>query len=490
MRQLLGLFLMVLVNTSLAQTFVVTRNYRARPEKEKASIVLDWKQLQSHSTIPEKGDFDIIDNNFGIKVSKRIVDSDKDGAPDAVVIDHLFGSDEATYSFAVRANGQNLSVSEGNASPDPRLTITYLKKIEVGNWPDKIIESTMAFYPEPPASYDHQFAYFLTAMFQRWQETKKPEYFNYIKKWCDRFIDSHGSFNPRYYNVADYQLDDLLGGRLYISLYEVTKDSKYKGAADQLKQQLRYQPRTTDGGYWHNQSSPYQLWIEGVYMADIFSMQYGRVFNEPSLFNEAMQHIRLIEEHNRDTHTGLLYHGWDESGNNVWANEESGTSPEFWSRGIGWYMMALLECIDYIPLESANRKEVGPLFSQLAKTVAKYQDARTGLWYQVINKSYEPRNWHETSATAMFAYAFAKGYRKGILDKSYLAAAQKAFDAIKDKYIFFDDEGRLYFDGIVKVGSLNVKTSKGDLDYYVSVERRVNDYKGLGSLLFLSQELD
>jgi unsaturated rhamnogalacturonyl hydrolase len=108
----------------------------------------------------------------------------------------------------------------------------------------------------------------------------------------------------------------------------------------------------------------------------------------------------------------------------------------------------------------------------------------------VINKSYEPRNWHESSATAMFAYAFAKGFNRGALDKTYLAAAQKAFDALKDQYIYFDDEGRLYLDGIVKVGSLNTNTSKGDLDYYVSTERRMNDYKGLGALLHLAMELD
>ncbi|HZY78147.1 MAG TPA: glycoside hydrolase family 88 protein [Cyclobacteriaceae bacterium] len=485
MKSVLAILLLLITDIAIGQSFIVTRNYRTRPEKEKAIIVLDWQKLHAQS-----GDFDIMDNNFGRKIPKKIIDSNKDRQPDAVVIDYTFESDEPVYSFSVKANNQDRLIVDGTFTPDPRLAVTYLTKKEVENWPDKIIESTMAFYPEPPATYSHEFAYFLTAMFQRWQETKKPEYFTYIKKWCDRFIDSHGSFNPKYYNVADYRLDDLLGGRLYVSLYEVTKDSKYKGAADQLKQQLRYQPRTTDGAYWHNQVSPYQVWIEGSYMADVFSMQYAKTFNEPSMFNEAMQHIRLIEEHNRDAGTGLLYHGWDESGNNVWANEESGTSPEFWSRGIGWYMMALLECIDYIPLESLDRKEVGPLFSQLAKAVAKYQDPKTGLWYQVINKSYEPRNWHETSATAMFAYAFAKGYRKGILDKTCLAAAQKAFDAIRDKYVFFDDEGRLYFDGVVKVGSLNVKTSKGDLDYYVSVERRVNDYKGLGSLLYLAMELD
>lgn len=488
--------------------FIVTRNYRLRPEKEKASIVLDFKQLQTHKIIPESGDFDITDGNFGKKLSKKVVDTNTDGQPDAVVIDYVFESEEEVYSFSVKPNGKAVSLTQANvanASADPRLVVSYLVSYnqlkkegkEIASWPDKIIESTMSQYPDPstipnyaPGSFNHECAFFLNGVFNRWNETKKPEYFNYIKAWCDRFIDSHGTIDAKYYDVGRYRLDDMLPGRLFISMYQVTKADKYKGAAAQLRQQLQYQPRTTDGGYWHNQNSPYQMWIEGVYMADVFTMQYAKAFNEPSLFKQAMQHIELVEEHQRDAGTRLLYHGWDESMNKVWANEETGTSPEFWSRSIGWYMMGLLECIDYVSLESPDRKELGALFKDLAKAVLKYQDPKTGLWYQVINKGYEPRNWHETSATAMFAYAFAKGFNRGALDKSYLTAAQKAFDALKDQYIYFDDGGRVYLDGIVKVGSLNVKTSRGDLDYYVSTERRMNDYKGMGALLHLAQELD
>jgi unsaturated rhamnogalacturonyl hydrolase len=491
--------------TSDKGMFLVTRNYRTRPEKEKATIVLDYKQLQTHKIIPETGDFDVTDGNFGRRLSKKVVDTNSDSQPDAVVIEYVFESDEPIFSFSVRSNGKSVSTEKAKASADPRLAVTYLlsynqlKKSgkDISSWPDKIIESTMSFYPDPatlpiyaPGNWSYEYAFFLHAMFARWQETKKPEYFNYVKKWCDRFIDSHGALDPKHYNVADYRLDDMLPGRLFISLYEVTKDNKYKGAAAQLRQQLQYQPRTSDGGYWHKQIYPYQMWLDGVYMADIFTMQYAKAFNEPSLFKESMQQIRLVREHNGDAGTGLLYHGWDEAGNNVWANEETGTSPEFWSRGIGWYLMALIDCIDYVPLESPDRKELGSIFKDLSKSVLKYQDPKTGLWYQVINKGYEPRNWHETSATAMLAYAFAKGANKAALDKSYMEAAQKAFDAMKDQYIFFDDQQRLYLDGTVKIGTLNVKTSKGDLDYYVSTEKRINDYKGLGALLYLTQELD
>lgn len=472
--------------------FLAAREYQPRKAQEKVTIAVSWAELQKHQIIPQAGDFDITDNNFGKKVTKEILS--ENGEPHTVLFDFVFGSEEAVYSFSVRPNGKSIQTRQ-SFPPEiaTHISISYLKHEEVKSWPDKIIESTMSMYPEPatlpnysPGSFNHEVAFFLTAMLKQ----NNPAYFTYVKKWADRFIDSHGAINPKFYNVNNYRLDDMLPGRVFISLYEATKDVKYKNAAAQLRQQLQYQPRTSDGGYWHNQTLPYQMWIEGLYMSGVFSMQYAKAFNEPSLLNDPMQQIRLMQEHNADPGTGLLYHGWDESGNKVWANEESGTSPEFWSRGLGWHLMALLECIDYIPLENMERKEVGMLFRNLAKAVMKYQDPKTGLWFQVINKGYEPRNWHETSASAMFAYAFAKGHNNGILDKTYLAAAQKAFETLKKDYIFFDDNGRLYMDGIVKVGSLNTQISKGDLDYYVSTERRVNDYKGLGALLYLTQELD
>jgi unsaturated rhamnogalacturonyl hydrolase len=474
--------------------FIVNRDYRIRPFPEASTIVLDWAQLKNHASIPEQGDFDITDGNFGKRLTKKLIDDNNDGQPDRVVIEYVFQSDEALYSFSLTPNGKAIALSTSNATADTRLKITYLKKPgnDITNWPDKIIESTMLFYPNASTlgGFNYESGFFLNAMFARWQETKNPAYLPYIKKWADRFIDTHGYINPKYYNVSDYRLEDLLPGRIFISLYEVTNDSRYKSAAQQLRQQLQYQPRTSDGGYWHMQTAPYQMWLDDVYTGGMFLMQYAKVFNEPNLLKEAMQQIKLVQEHNADPEKELLYHGWDESGNPTWANEDTGTSHEFWSRGIAWYYLALLDGIDYVPLEDISRKELGMMFRELTKPIQKLEDPKTGLWYQVTNKSYEPRNWIETSASAMFAYGFAKGFNKGILDKTYLSAAQKVFVSLQRDYIFIDDEGRVYFDGTAKTVTLNTKVSKGDLDYYVSTERRVNDYKGLGALLYLSMELD
>ena len=470
---------------------------------EKVSIVVEHKALLGKAPFAATG-FTVTDGNFGKPVTYRLLDADKDGKADQVVMDFAFTSDEPVYSFTVEAASVLPKVETGSLKPDARLTVTclfpsaqWIKEKGQVSWPDKIIESTMAFYPDPamlplyaPGNYSYEYAFFLNAMLQRSQEIKKDSYYAYVKKWADRFLDSHGRLDPQHYDVQQYRLDDILPGRTFLSLYQINGNEKYKNAADQLKSQLAYQPRTSEGGYWHKEIYPNQMWLDGIYMADIFAMQYAAAFNQPQFFNDATKQMKLIWDHTYDESKGLLYHGWDESYNKVWAHPENGTSPEFWSRAIGWYMMAVVECSDYLPLDHPKRKEIGGLFKELSKSVRNYQNKQSGLWYQVTDRAIEPGNWIETSGSAMFAYAFAKGERKGFLDKTYKASAQQAFKALIDDYVYFDDEGKIYMDQTVKIGTLNPKNSKGDYAYYISTERRINDYKGLGALLYLSLEMD
>lgn len=482
---------------------VVTRNYKPRPASEKVSIVIDYKSLLVKAPFADAG-FTVKDGNFGTTVSYRLLDSTADGIADQVVLDFTFGSDEPVYSFSFEAAAQRAGVETGRRDSDTRLAVTCLSPSAVWlkdkgpvSWPDKIIESTMAFYPEPallplhaPGNYGYEYAFFLNAMLLRSQEVMKDNYYAYVKKWADRYLDSHGNLDPRHYDVAQYRLDDILPGRTFLSLYQINGNEKYKNAADQLKLQLAYQPRTSEGGFWHKQIYPNQMWLDGIYMADVFSMQYAKAFNQPQYYNDAARQIKLIWAHTYDEKKGLMYHGWDESYNEVWAHPENGTSPEFWSCAIGWYMMAIADCSDYLPLDHPNRKEIGSMFRELCRNVRNYQDKKSGLWYQVTDRAIEPGNWIETSGSAMFAYALAKGERKGFLDRNFRATAQQAFNALINDYVYFDDEGKLYLDQTVKNGTLNVNTSKGDYAYYISTERRINDYKGLGALLYLSMEMD
>jgi unsaturated rhamnogalacturonyl hydrolase len=484
--------------------FTVQRNYRPLPQQEKASVAVDWQDVVKRFPAAQSLDFDVTEMNFGRKVNIFVADINNDGKQDKLVLDIEFTSNEPIYTFTLATASAKVGMAPMPAVQSDKYIVTFLtaypdfvkKGNKVASWSDKIIESTMQFYPDPsgisinaPGQWNYEYGFYLNAAFVRWQQTRNEKYYNYIKRWADRFIDNEGNLNKEQYRVEEYKLDDILPGRLFLSLYEVTHEEKYRKAADILADHLRHQPKTSDGGYWHKQVYPYQMWLDGIYMGDVFSTQYATVFKKPEFIDEAIHQIKLISQHTKDPVTGLMYHGWDESKNNVWADPEKGTSPEFWGRAIGWYIMAVVECLDYIPENHPERKDVIKILQDLAKSLAAYQDVKTHLWYQVLNKQQQPGNWIEASCSGMFAYGFAKGARKGYLDKTYRDKAQQAFDALKQQYIYFDDNGRLYLEQTVKVGTLNLKVSKGDFDYYVATERRINDYKGLGALLYASLEL-
>jgi unsaturated rhamnogalacturonyl hydrolase len=152
-------------------------------------------------------------------------------------------------------------------------------------------------------------------------------------------------------------------------------------------------------------------------------------------------------------------------------------------------MMALVECLDYMPQDHPDRNEIITILKKISTSVFKYQDRNSHLWYQVLDKGGQEGNWIETSCSAMFAYAFAKGHRLGFLDEKYLKAGENAYDALFANYVYTDANGNIHLDQTVKVGTLNLKTSKGDFEYYVTTERRLDDYKGLAALLFASIEL-
>ena len=364
----------------------------------------------------------------------------------------------------------------------------------IESWAEIVADSILATYPEPKDLHDHhpgewvyQNGLFINALFALWQKTGRREYFQYVVDWVNVFIDEAGNFRPGKYHPEEFRLDDILPGRVLIALYAQTKLDKYKRAALTLLRQLQQQPRTTEGGYWHKQIYPNQMWLDGIYMADLFSMEIARDFDKPEFFNEAVHQIMLMHRHAHDPQTGLLYHGWDENKTQVWAHLERGTSPEFWGRAIGWYMMALVDGLDILPPQHQGRDELVDILHSLADSVAGYQDSESALWYQVVNRGDREDNWIETSCSAMFAYAFAKGARLGYLGSNYRERAETAYRNLIERYVRFDKEKRWYLTEIVCVGSLR---SQADYEYYVTTARRDNDFKGVGAFLYLCIEME
>ncbi len=376
------------------------------------------------------------------------------------------------------------------------LKISFLRKGNDSMKPmaKRVAGSVLAGYPDPRdlnlRGWDYHNGFFLSSLFELWERDKDAKYLKYIRDWVDLYVDEAGRIDEKAYKKAERQLDDILPGRLLVSLYRLTGEEKYRKAAFYLTDQLREQPRTGDGGYWHKNVYPHQMWLDGIYMASLFSIEFAEAFKEPRSFDEACHQIALVYRHTFDSKTGLLYHGWDESRTQVWANAETGASPEFWGRAIGWYAMALVDSLDKLPKDHAKRGELINILKSLASSLARHQDAKTGLWYQIIDKGERSDNWHETSASSMFVYALAKGARMGYIDARYLDAAKKAYQGILNNHVYTDQAGRFYLTGTAWIGTLNPKVSKGDYDSYVKTARQLNDIKGVAAFLWASLEME
>lgn len=340
-----------------------------------------------------------------------------------------------------------------------------------------------------PARWTYEHGVFLKGIERVWLDTGDGKYFRYIEQGIDRFINDDGTI--RTYKLDEYNIDNIMPGRLLLTLYKVTERDKYRKAAALLREQLRTHPRTSEGGFWHKKIYPYQMWLDGLYMAEPFYAEYAATFDEPEAFDDIAKQFILMERHARDPQTGLLYHGWDESRKQRWADPQTGHSPNFWGRAVGWYAMALVDTLDYFPANHPKRGELVAILKRLAEAIAKYQDQPSGLWYQVLDKGGERGNYLEASASCMFVYALAKGVRRGYLPASYLDVVRRGYRGILARFVKEDASGRLNLEGTVSVSGLGGNPYRdGSYEYYLSEKVVTNDPKGIGAFLMASAEME
>ncbi len=341
---------------------------------------------------------------------------------------------------------------------------------------------------QPPNwTYDHGVV--LEGIAGLWKNTGDGKYFRYIQQSIDAYVDDAG--NIRTYKMHDYNIDNVKNGRTLLLLYQVTNQKKYKLAADHLREQLRQQPRTNDGGFWHKKRYPYQMWLDGLYMGEPFYAEYAALFGEDGAFDDITRQFVLMETHSRDDRTGLLYHGWDESREQKWADRTTGRSPNFWGRAMGWYGMALVDVLDHFPAKHKGRDSLLAILNRFAAAVQKYQDPATGGWYQVLDKGTSKGNYLEASGSCMFVYALAKGVRKGYLPESYRKVAVKGFEGIQKKFVKKAPEGGIDLEGTVSVAGLGGNPYRdGSYEYYLSEKVVVNDPKGVGAYMMAANEME
>lgn len=274
-------------------------------------------------------------------------------------------------------------------------------------------------------------------------------------------------------------------------LYKVTGKPKYLKAVQSLRQQLRTHPRTSEGGFWHKKIYPYQMWLDGLYMGEPFYAEYAALFHEDTAFNDIARQFILMERHARDSKTGLLYHGWDESRQQRWANKTTGLSPNVWDRAMGWYGMGLVDVLDYFPQNHPKRDTLIAILNRMAAAVQKYQDPKTGVWFQVMDKATSKGNYVEASGSCMFVYALAKGVRNGYLPQSYMNVARKGYNGIIKEFIETDARGLTHLKGTVSVAGLGGNPYRdGSYEYYLSEKVIVNDPKGVGAFLLAGNEME
>ena len=338
-----------------------------------------------------------------------------------------------------------------------------------------------------PRNWTYEQGVQLKAVEQMWYATGDPKYFNFIKRGMDFWFDKDGNLTK--YDLDEYNIDHVTPGRAILTLYRVTNDEKYKKAAELIRSQLKTHPRTKEGGFWHKKIYPWQMWLDGLYMGEPFYAEYSLVWNEDN-WNDIADQFVWMEKHARDPRTGLLYHGWDESKEQKWANKETGLSPHVWGRAMGWYAIALVDVLDYFPKNHPRRAEIVAILNREAEAIAKYQD-KDGLWWDIIDLAGKEKNYHESSASAMFVYALAKGVRQGNLPEKYLKTARRGWAGIKKEFIKETPDGNLNWEGTVSVSGLGGNPYRdGSYEYYMSEKLRTNDAKGLGPAVMAAIEME
>lgn len=321
-----------------------------------------------------------------------------------------------------------------------------------------------------------------------WNATGNADYFRYIQKSMDFYVREDGTIKG--YRPDEYNIDHINNGKLLLLLYRVTGKEKYKKASDLLRNQLKTHPRTSEGGFWHKKIYPSQMWLDGLYMGQPFYAEYAALFHEDSAFKDITRQFVLMERHSRDSKTGLLFHGWDESRQQKWADPKTGRSPNVWGRALGWYGMAMVDVLDHFPAKHPGRDSIIAILNRFAKAITSVQDPATGLWYDVVDKKSEPKNYFEASASSMLVYTLAKGVRKGYLPSSYLQNAKKAYEGIVNRFIKTEN-GQVNLHGTVAVSGLGGNPYRdGSFAYYMSEPVIVNDPKGMGAFINAAVEME
>jgi len=328
----------------------------------------------------------------------------------------------------------------------------------------------------------------ITALLCAAEITGEQRYADFAEEFIDYYVSEDGSI--RGYSQEKFNLDDVNEGRVLFDLYKKTGKEKYKKAIFLLREQLEKQPRTITGNFWHKQIYPNQIWLDGLYMAQVFYVRFQKEFGGGD-YSDTVSQFKFVRGLMFDEDKKLYYHGCDCSKSAFWADKETGRSKNFWLRAIGWFCISLVDNIDYIDDEDARKKLI-EIFAEAIEGISQYADSETGMYYQVVDQGARESNYLETSGSSMIAYAMMKGARLGVIDKKYSEMGKKTFDGICNKYLSVNDEGDLNLGGICLVAGLGPEDNRrrdGSYEYYISEPVVENDAKGVAPFVLCYTEV-
>ena len=352
---------------------------------------------------------------------------------------------------------------------------------------------TLEWQPGGKAKWDYTVGLFTLSLLKLEEglrpgaEGKSGTYRQFATSVIGSFIGPEGQVQG--YKLEDYNLDNLNAGKTVLALYGLTKEERYRKAAEKLRHQLDSQPRTGEGGFWHKQRYPHQMWLDGLYMGSPFYAEYAQRFETgPAALADVVRQFRIVAAHTFDPASGLFYHGWDESKEQEWANKTTGTSSNFWGRAIGWYGMALVDVLDFLPRDSTEAAEIKGLLGKWAAGVVRHQDAASGLWYQIMDRGGQAGNYLEATASSMFVFSLAKGIKRGYLPKDFAKPALKGYQGLIEKLVKSDSTGRVSLTQCCSVAGLG-NGRDGSYAYYLKEPVIENDLKGVGPFILAGLEL-
>jgi unsaturated rhamnogalacturonyl hydrolase len=457
-----------------------------------------------------------------VPVASQDLDTDGDGAADSVLLlvdlpaggsETIFIVHDAAPPLRSRSHAEISGEENGVSTADqrdlaPRVRLSTVRSAEISEAPltaelavnvsQRLARSerarrsdTLAFSSERSSRrggpvWTYTTGLLMQAIDDVGAAVGDPTLQDYASDVIASFVDEHGGI--RTYKVEEHNIDMINSGLMLLRLLERRNEARFQTATDRVASQFKSHPRTSEGAFWHKQIYPHQLWLDGLYMGMPFLAAIGQRRGDEAAFADVVNAFQVARSRLRDPATGLYFHGWDEARAQDWANPRTGLSSQVWGRGLGWFAMALVDTLDYLPAHRTDlRAPLLGIISELAPALVEHQ-TQTGVWYQIIDRPEALGNYREASASAMFVYFLAKAINKGYLPDSYREAALRGYDGMLDEFVTVDADGEVHLRNICEVAGLGYGRD-GSYRYYMSEPVVANDPKGVGPMMMAGLQI-